>query len=116
MRFHSTSDRLFPMTTHYKYSTHEADYTFVANPDNNDAVFVYASERSEIDMFIDSLELAGVADGRYFEDLEAEEDFTAEIRGKNGYPLTQFVEVNRIDLALFFQSEALHFIGVSADG
>jgi hypothetical protein len=95
--------------TYYKFTTPEADYTFVPVPTNQDGVHVYAAEREELDILISSLELAGVAEGRYFEDLSVEEDFTAEVRGKNGYPLTNFVEMTWSDLALFTQFEILNF-------
>lgn len=95
--------------TYYKLETPEASYTFVPVPTNPDGVHVYAAEREELEILISSLELAGVAEGRYFEDLSVEEDFTAEIRGKNGYPLTNFVEMTWADLALFTSFELLNF-------
>jgi hypothetical protein len=93
----------------YEFSTPEATYEFAVNPQNTDNVFVYAQYKEDLETVIDSLELAGVQEGRYFEDLLIEE---TELPEAEQY--IYFIEITRVDLALYLQFEVLNFLGVVA--
>jgi hypothetical protein len=94
----------------YTFSTPEATYLLSANPDNPDNVFIHAHRKEDLETVLDSLELAGVQDGRYFEDLEIEEEDQPD---PEYYPY--FIEVTRVDLVLFMQFEVLNYLGVNLD-
>jgi hypothetical protein len=91
----------------YEFSTPEANYEFAVNPNNTDNVFVYAQHKEDLETVLNSLELAGVQEGRYFEDLLIEDT--------ENPPTAQrihFIEITRADLALYLQFEVLNYLGV----
>lgn len=95
-------------SSQYTFGTPEASYVLDANPLNPDNVFIRASHKADLETVIDSLEIAGVADGRYFEDLEIE--ISSENEEEESY--SYFLEISRTDLALFLQFEVLNYLGV----
>lgn len=94
----------------YEFTTPEATYAFSVNPKNPNAVFVFAQHKQDLETVIDCLELSGVQDGRYFEDLTIEETVEPEAA-----QYIYFVEITRADLALYLQFEVLNFMGVNPE-
>lgn len=74
---------------------------YSAHEENPDAIIVRSSE-SNLEMLFSSLELAGVEEGRFFEDYEitpsSDIDFEFEI------------ELTKADFCLFFNFEVLNYV------
>lgn len=85
----------------YVLETSEGVYTYAPNPENPDNIIVRSTERL-MDILLSSLELAGVEDGRYFEDYEI---FQTE---EDSYEF--FLELTKVDFCLFFNFEVLNYV------
>lgn len=91
----------------YKFSTPDHDYTFVPNPVVPDLVEVRSEYREAIEEFIETLELAGVAEGESFHNLIIEEDNSEQIA-------FYYTEVSPATLSLYTSFEFLNYMGVNA--
>jgi hypothetical protein len=95
--------------TTYKFSTPDHDFTLVPNPVVPNLVEVRSENREAIEEFIETLELAGVAEGESFSRLLIEEDMT----DQNPFFYT---EVSPSTLSLYTSFEFLNYMGVAAPG
>jgi hypothetical protein len=102
--------------TNYEFQTPESLYVLIQHPTLSDSVYIKAAHSSDLETVKDNLELAGVQEGRYFEDLEIQEDSRSQTVDANGNRCAFFIELTKTDLALFLQFEVLNFLGVLADG
>lgn len=91
----------------YKFSTPDHDFTFVPNPAVPNLVEVRSEYREAIEEFIETLELAGVAEGETFENLIIEEDNTEQA------PFF-YTEVSPATLSLYTSFEFLNYMGVAS--
>lgn len=87
----------------YKFSTPDHDFTFVPNPAVPNLVEVRSEYREAIEEFIETVELAGVAEGESFSHLIIEEDMTEQT------PFF-FTEVSPATLSLYTQFEFLNYM------
>ena len=90
-------------TTTYTFETPFHGFDFVPDPNSPDNVQIRAEFRDSLEEFLATLELAGVADDRNFEDLEIEE-------GSNSYDEFFFLDITKSDLALYLQFEVLNYL------
>lgn len=91
----------------YKFSTPDHDFILVPNPAVPDLVEVRSEYREAIEEFIETLELAGVAEGESFHNLIIEEDNTEQT------PFF-YTEVSPSTLSLYTQFEFMNYMGTSA--
>lgn len=94
------------MTT-YKFSTPDHNFSFVPNPVVPNLIEVRSTSREAIEEFIETLELAGVAEGDSFGHLIIEEDMTEQ------EPFF-FTEVSPATLSLYTTFEFLNYMGVTS--
>lgn len=90
------------MTTH-KYSTPDHDYSIEATPGVPNTVTVQSVSREAVEEVLETIALAGVAEGENYDNLTIEEDMTAQ------EPVF-YVEISTSTLALWWSFEALNFI------
>lgn len=85
----------------YSLETSEGIYMYSAHEENPDALVV-RSTQSNLETLLSSLELAGVEEGRYFEDYEITptEDLDFEFQ----------IELTKADFCLFFNFEILNYV------
>lgn len=91
----------------YKFSTPDHDFIIVPNPVVPDLVEVRSEYREAIEEFIETLELAGVAEGESFDNLIIEEDNTEQT------PFF-YTEVSPATLCLYTRFEFLNYMGVNS--
>lgn len=94
------------MNTNYRFSTPDHDFVIVPNPVVPDLIEVRCEHRDGIEEFIETLELAGVAEGESFENLIIEEDMTEET------PFF-YTEVSTATLVLYTSFEFLNYMGAT---
>lgn len=97
------------MNTTYHYGTPEHDYVIEPDLTVPNLVTVQSTDREAIEEALDTIALAGVAEGENFDHLTIEEDMTAQ------EPFF-YVELSTATLALWWSFEALNFIGVAPIG
>lgn len=86
----------------YSFETTEGVYQYSVSTTNPDNIIVTAPDRLLI-ILLGSLELAGVEEGRFFEDYEIQEPF--DVDDEDG-----FLELTKADFCLFLNFEVLNYI------
>jgi len=92
------------MKLNYNFGTPEHNYVIEPDPTVHNLVTVQSPDREAIEEVLDTIALAGVAEGENFDHLTIEEDMTAQ------EPYF-YVEISTATLALWWSFEALNFIG-----
>ncbi len=90
----------------YKFSTPDHDYIIEPDLTVPKLVEVSSEHREAIEELLESIHLAGVAEGEDFSHLTIEEDMISP------YP-SFYVELSTSTLALWWSFEAVNFIGVA---
>jgi len=90
----------------YKFSTPDHDFVLVPDLTVPNLVAVQSEHREAVEEFLETLELAGVAEGESFENLTIEEDLTGQV------PFF-FTEVTTSTLALYTSFEFLNYMGAA---
>jgi len=103
------------MTTNYQLQTPESLYVLIQHPTLSESVNVYAANRSDLETLLDNLELAGVAEGRFHEDLEIVEDSLTDVVDNHGNQVPFLLELTKADLSLATTFEFMNFLGVVAE-
>lgn len=92
----------------YTFQTPDHSYDIVPDLLQEDTVRVQSEFKDSVEEFLNTLELAGLADDRDnpidFSHLTVEQD-------SNSYDTYYFIEITKSDLALYFRFEVLNFMG-----
>lgn len=91
-------------TSTYVFQTPDHGYDFVPDLLAPDNVLVKSEFRDSLEELLETLQLAGVAEGKNFEDITIEEDFT-------DYGTQYYIEIDKGTLALYLQFEILNYFG-----
>lgn len=89
----------------YTFETSEGVYVYSAHFENPDAIVVQ-STRAALETMLSSLEMAGVEEGRYFEDYEIMPPELIHDHSDEEYSL----ELTKADLCLFLNFEVLNYV------
>lgn len=87
------------------FETTSGIYRYFPNPGNEDALIVTATY-DLLDILLNSLEIAGVEEGRYFEDYEILPPATQHDHNDTEYR----IELTRADFCLFMNFEVLNYV------
>lgn len=90
----------------YRYATPEHRYVIEPDLTVPNLVTIQSTNREAIEEALDTIALAGVAEGETFDHITIEEDLT----DQDPY---FYIEISTSTLALWWSFEALNFIGVS---
>lgn len=103
------------MTYPYTFQTPEHGYDFV--PVSGDLVRIQTEDKEPLEEFLNTLELAGMAERQDVSNLTKQDYLLADIEieeGSNEHDTFFFIEITKADLALYLQFEVLNYLGAAS--
>lgn len=95
-----------PNAPKYFFTTSEGVFYYTPHLTNEDNILLFADTPELLNTLLSSLELAGVEEGRYFEDYEIIIDSDPQ----DSLTLIYYLEVTKADLCLIINFEILNYI------